>query len=361
MAVTKRGESWQVRVRDVEGNWLPAETFPTKAQAIARESELMVARNKGRKRMSKTARDMLFEDYWEKWSSECRENVSVGWQKSQDQMMRDYIMPTLRVQKLVEIDRSDIAKILKKAADKGLGDQMRIHIFNLLHKMFVDAIEYFEILDSSPVRLSLKPAKPKVIRSFMKPEEARRFLAYVADDYIGPAIWIMMLCGLRIGELQGLQWKNVDLSAGVLFIARQWKSKVKAWGLPKNKEPIRVPMPPDLVDYLSSKKPLDVDPESVVMKSQKDGGRVHYDTIEDGIKRLCAAGNFTVLTPHELRHTCSELWIESGATKEDIRRLFNHRSEASTDPYIHKTNERLERISQGVRLGNQASHLRVVK
>jgi integrase len=52
-----------------------------------------------------------------------------------------------------------------------------------------------------------------------------------------------------------------------------------------------------------------------------------------------------VVTPHELRHSATELWVEEGATEEDIVRLLNHSSAASVRRYLHRSPERLKKIA----------------
>jgi integrase len=221
---------------------------------------------------------------------------------------------------------------------------MRIHLWNLLHKLFQDAIEELEIIDVNPVRKSLRPDVPKVERRFLKPAEAFRFLDFVRDDHIGPAIWIMTLTALRIGETQALNWGDVDFDSGWIFIRRQWSAKEKKIKEVKNKKSLRVPMLPELSAYLKGKKPVGA-PDMAYVAPNRQGGMIYYKTVEHGLRRLCKAFKIDYLSPHECRHTCTEIWYERGATKEDIRRLLNHSSDASTTPYIHRTDERLERLA----------------
>jgi integrase len=359
MAIVRKGSKWQVRVRDLGGEWFPYQSFDTKVEAREHEGKLLDLRARGGIAAAKLARSMTFDDYWKRWSTECRVGTSDGWVQSQNQMYRDHILPTLGKHILAEIEREDILAVLKSVKKKGLGQQSQLHVFNLMHQMFDDAIQELGLLDKqSPVRRSLKPFVRKAERSFMKPDEAYRFLDFVAQDYIGPAIWLMTYCGLRVGEAQALQWKHIDLQSGSLMIARQFNRKEKRiLEYPKNKQKAHISMPEALVEYLAARKPLEVDPDSYVVRAH-DGGMLSYNTIYKAMLRLCKAGNFTMITPHECRHTCSELWLEIGAQKEDLRRLYNHKSSSSTETYIHAPPESLQRLSKRV---GRREHLKVVK
>ncbi len=53
------------------------------------------------------------------------------------------------------------------------------------------------------------------------PEVAHQYLAALPDSE--RAFWgVALFCGLRRGELRGLQWINVDFQAGVIRVERSW-------------------------------------------------------------------------------------------------------------------------------------------
>jgi integrase len=53
------------------------------------------------------------------------------------------------------------------------------------------------------------------------PHSAHELLAALPDSE--KAFWaVALFCGLRRGELRGLQWINVDFEAGVIRVERSW-------------------------------------------------------------------------------------------------------------------------------------------
>jgi site-specific recombinase XerD len=78
------------------------------------------------------------------------------------------------------------------------------------------------------------------------------------------------------------------------------------------------------------------------------GEMLSYHSFYSGLKRLCKEAEVTSVTPHELRHSCTELYVEWGASLEDLRRLLNHKSSSVTATYIHQTDERLQNIAVDV-------------
>ena len=57
---------------------------------------------------------------------------------------------------------------------------------------------------------------------------------------------------------------------------------------------------------------------------------------------------------HALRHSASELYMESGASRDDLRILFNHSTSAVTDRYVHDKGERLKDVAKRVTVGGKA-------
>lgn len=350
MSVKKLGPNrWQVQVRDDLGAWFERKTFISKDEAVAYEGDCYARRAKGRKAATTTSQDLTFDEYWERWTLQCRENVSPGWQISQDQMYRDYLKPAMGHVALSKCDRELVMAVLVRAKQLGRGEQTRIHLWALMHKLFADAIEHFEYLEVNPVLKKYRPNRPRIARAYLKPDEAWRFLEHASRDRVGVGLWLMTLDGLRISEVRALQWKHVDLKSGQLTVCRQWNFKTRQFlDWPKNRTPNIIPIPPVLIDFLMGRKPLGASPEDLVLQPLRNNGgaTMNYRTIAAAIDRVCKKAEVQRLTPHELRHTCSEIWIDNGATKEDIRRLFNQSSETAVNTYIHRTPERLARISR---------------
>jgi integrase len=353
---------YKVMVRDFDGQWLPFKTFENKAEARAYEGKLLQEREKGLKASGTRTRDLTLSGYWITWAAECRTETGEGWKKKQDQMFRDHIEPVLGKLKLIEITKAQIGLLMAAVKKKGLGPQTRLHIYNLIHKIFHDAIEVHEHREANPVRERFKPSLPVVERPYYKQDQALNWLDTVRDDLLGPALWIMTLCGLRCAEVQTLQIGDfhLDEEDPYILLQRQWVRSEGRLGPLKNKRPVRIPMPATLVEYLREKLPADAQPTDWLFKGRYNGSMISHSSIYKAVVRLTTAFG-KKLSPHELRHTCSEIWVADGATMKDLQALFNHSSEASTRHYDHKPDERLTRISAQVGTRRPARSLAVVK
>jgi integrase len=166
----------------------------------------------------------------------------------------------------------------------------------------------------------------------------------VRDTWLGPPIWLGLYAGLRVSEVQALRWHAVDFQNDVIRIVASYNRKEKRLqDHPKQKNHGRVPMTPALRKFLMELKLRSCGCEWVAPNSQ--GGMLEYSSFSRALKLACKSEGLHQLTTHELRHSCTELWIEAGASTEDIRRLLNQKSLSATERYIHRTDERLNHIA----------------
>lgn len=124
MAVVKRTNKnhethYQVRVRDPSGRWQPSKTFDSRTDARLYEKQLLSKVETEPDSQSDDNESPTFQEYWAKWSSECRGHISLGWKMTQDQMARDYLMPFLGKKKLIEIKRQDVGNIITQLSNRG--------------------------------------------------------------------------------------------------------------------------------------------------------------------------------------------------------------------------------------------------
>ena len=337
---------YQVKVRDSQGRWFPTPSFISLAEAKAEELRLINKKKKSRVITSDDARTTTVADYWEVWSVENRQEVSDGWKMSQNQMFRDYIKPVIGTLTMLEVGKPEIGKVLNRAKEKGTGEQTRKHIYSLLRRMFGDAVEYYEMLDQNPVQARWhRPRVPLQRRNFLPPEQALRLLEACKGTYLGPPTWIMMLSALRISEVQALTWERVRLDAGQILISAAFNKKTKLiQDFPKQQDWAYSPIPALLKSYLMELP--NREPKAFVAPGPDGESMLSYDTYIKALAQLCLRAKVPVITPHELRHSATELWVKNGATVEDIRRLLNHSNVSATMRYIHRTDDRLMELGK---------------
>jgi len=352
-----------VRVKDRYGRQFKAETFDRKIDAEAHEALLKGQRHTGSLAPTQVQKNLTVNGYWDQWSSQrlCHE----GWHYSEKQIYRDYIKPVIGEMKLSEVQRPDTKQVVVNAIKvMKRSKQTACHAYQLMHKMFDDAVED-GVLHRMPLSKRDRPKVALKERNFLEPSESEKLRQVSKDHWLGPAIWIGIYCGLRPCEIIALQKKHIDRERNQILIRQAYKRKAginRIEPFPKQEDWGRAKIPLPLRAYLDDRIDSMAD-EDFVCRG-KFGGMLNYIVLNRSLKDLCAKAQVKVITPHELRHSCSEEWIQVGATETDVGRQLNQKSSATTKRYMHRTDGRLDALSEkfgaNVPTSDQPPKLRVV-
>jgi len=128
-------------------------------------------------------------------------------------------------------------KLISGRADKkpgGLSPKTLKNMKYMLHVAF-DQAYYDELIPSNPVNGVRLPVADGPEQRVLRPEEKEQVCAHAATIRTFPAQGVILLltCGLRRGELLGLQWQDVDLENGVMKI-RHTLSRLKKFDTTKS-------------------------------------------------------------------------------------------------------------------------------
>jgi len=187
-------------------------------------------------------------------------------------------------------------------------------------------------------------------------------LLKVAKEYKEyPILYLTAYTGLRLGEIIGLKWENVDLDNAVIGIEQQIQ-RVKGEGLtrrqPKSKRSIRpVVVSESVVEVLQG-----LEQTSEYVFCNQDGGPRDPSRLDNKIKKILKKAGFPDLRPtHDLRHTHATLLLANGTPLPDVQeRLGHERASTTANIYTHTLKSRkrfaadnFEQIMTGQRSGNE--------
>jgi integrase len=170
--------------------------------------------------------------------------------------------------------------------------------------------------------------------------EAAEYLAVQSEaraDY-SPLIRTALATGLRLGELLGLQWGDVDLVAKELHVRRQW-TRLGEYAEPKTKAALRhVPLSTDVVGYLRELK-LRSDfsqAEHPVFASKLGRPLAHRNATRRGFEKAAEHAGIEGVSFHSMRHAFASRMISRGISSTVLAKLMGHESSTITERrYIH--------------------------
>ena len=137
-----------------------------------------------------------------------------------EQLLHAYVVPALGGWKLSQLQRRDVQDFVDGLRSQGLSPSTIANILDPLRVIFRRAIRRDEVALDPTENLDLPAIRGRRDR-IEPPEVAHELLAALPDTE--KAFWaVALFCGLRRGELRGLQWTNVDFDNGVIRVERSW-------------------------------------------------------------------------------------------------------------------------------------------
>jgi integrase/recombinase XerC len=151
---------------------------------------------------------------------------------------------------------------------------------------------------------------------------------------------ILYSTGLRVSELTGLSWRDVDPELGMVMV-RAGKG---------NKDRL-IPIGEPALDALRrwrAAMPIvwsPASPSDDPVITNLRGGRLSPRSVQKMLaRRLMAAGLDTPLTPHGLRHCFATHLLNAGADLRSIQEMLGHSSLATTQRYTHVSVRHLKEV-----------------
>jgi integrase len=166
-------------------------------------------------------------------------------------------------------------------------------------------------------------------RRFVTPDELPQLSKAIdqeADEYIRHAVWLLLLTGLRRGELLKAKWSDVD-----------WKQRTLLIPKTKNGEALLAPLSHAAVARLKDVPKLQDNP--YIICGRKAGQ--HLVNLTDAWSRIRTAAGLSDLRIHDLRRTVGSWLVRDGASLHLVGSVLNHKDQKTTAGYAYfQTKER---------------------
>lgn len=226
-----------------------------------------------------------------------------------------------------------------------------------------DVFEYAidnDLAEKNPARNRKVPKNAVRTRRRALSNREQELIINTTDTRCYPASMVMMWCGLRTGEILGLDWKHIDVSNKIIYVQQKAQqvsnNEYKVVPGTKNGNTRKVPIPKKLLPILCKQKECST---GDLFCSQYDGS-IHTPTSWKKAWKsylldlnLAAYGEkrnkfdpkgvpivLDKITPHMLRHTYCTLLYKSGIHPLIASKLMGHSNvQITLDIYTHLDEE----------------------
>jgi len=335
--------------------------FKTKKEAEKFAVEVLAKKNRGY--IAPTESNVIFKDFINKWFEEHKTNtLGINTRANYKSRIETHIIPKLGSYKLSKITNIMIQDFYNGLINEGLKPSSVKKIMETLNNCFKYAKKN-KLIYVIPTDIEkIKAEKPKI--EFWTKEEIDYFLDEIKGTYLYDPIFIEVLTGLRIGELCGLKWKDINFEDGYLTVNSQViidkieKKLVISDILKTDRSFRRISLPTILLDHLQAIKGKKNDNDFVI--PNREGSmcnprnlsmeftkkiQKYKDSIEDkkAAKPDKDWSNYMQLkqiTFHALRHTHATLLIYNGENIKVVSERLGHKDINTTlDTYAHVMSE----------------------
>ncbi|MGD7007576.1 tyrosine-type recombinase/integrase [Metabacillus sp. 84] len=235
-------------------------------------------------------------------------------------IVKAHIIPYFGKKKIDKVKPMDVEGFIHWLKGKGLKQNSIFNIRGYLMAIFNKAVE-LELLDRNPVT-HIKVRKEKSKKMAWTVQEAQVFLSEVQDRSIyWPVYYFALYCGMRIGEIAALQWK--DINNGMVSIERTAAQVDGRWIIqtPKTEGSVReVPLNDSLMHVITE---WEKEKKNDWLFPGKDQFIIP-NTIRNDFYRLIEEIGMPKIKFHDLRATHITMLLDAGVPVHIVSKRVGH-------------------------------------
>lgn len=292
-----------------------------------------------------------------------KNTLKLSTYNSYEGYIRNHLKPTIGDINLKDITPRLLQQFYNyKAETDGLAPKTIININLFLHKALSYAVSEGYIQNNPAESLNLSRGQKPQIEILNRSEQNILIQTSYQFRY-GIFIRLVLFTGLRLGELLGLRWEDIDFNGRLLHIRRTLNrlktNKAVNEGEniteiviqpPKSQNSVRsIPLLQGVINDLFVWKTVqDADRaamgesynESGFIVTNPGGSYIEPRTFRDYYIQILNAANLRPFTFHALRHTFASRAMEQGMDAKTLSIILGHYSVSFTlDTYAHVLNE----------------------
>lgn len=261
------------------------------------------------------------------------------------EVLGEYLLQNIRARDLSECKQRLLAEPVRQGRKKGAirrrGKATVNRYLSALSVVFRWARTELHLEIANPVRDVARMKEERTRDRVLSLEEQRVWLAVCREDanpLLYPFCALLCATGARVGELEQLTWKNVDLTPGREHIVIRVGSSVR--NTTKNKVLRAVPIgwQAIAVEAMLELRKVDRTGQSFVFPNRTHTGPAG---LRNAFMRSIGAAGLGTVTPHTLRHTVATQLAEIGFTTHQLMAFFGWKTSAMADRYIHAQPQRM--------------------
>lgn len=248
-----------------------------------------------------------------------------------------------------QITEEDVQKFVLTELRKGLSQKSIKDIIIVLKMILKFAVKQ-KLLAYNEIEIKFPTVGEKTDLEVLNKNDHKKIINYLQENFTfkNLGIYICLSTGMRIGEICGLLWSDIDVESGIIKVRRTVQRIYVIDGetrhteilidTPKTKNSIRdIPMTTELYKIIKPlKKVVNNDFYVITNEAKPTEPRTYRNYYERLIKRL----GIPKLKFHGLRHSFATRCIESKCDYKTVSVILGHSNISTTlNLYVHPNME----------------------
>ena len=230
-------KKWYVRFRVVENGSVVNKKlsgFATKKQAVSAYNDYISKTDLSQVAVVKPSQ-ITFEQLFEAYKDYYKDEIKGSSYYTLIGVAERYLLPYFGKKNIHKLTTLDIShwKTQINSLSSPNGDTLSISYRNTIYATLVHILNYgrkfYNLNDNVASKVGGFKDKDSVKKEmlFWTPDEFKQFISVADDNRYRLVFLFLYLTGCRKGEMQALQWQDIDLDKGLVYITKTYTRKVK--------------------------------------------------------------------------------------------------------------------------------------
>jgi integrase len=166
-------------------------------------------------------------------------------------MLENHLLPEFGDRELRRVTVSDLTAFFTALHQKRLGSKYILNVYGLLNVIFEVAKDH-DLIETIPLRRKIhRPKHHGKKKPALSTMQIASLITAAPTEYKA-LFWTVGVLGLRLGELLGLRWRNIDINRGKIAIGSTvWRGMAQERPKTEASE-AELPLPPELAEVLGA-------------------------------------------------------------------------------------------------------------
>jgi integrase len=266
-------------------------------------------------------------------------------------LLRAHLQEDFGSRTIASITEADVRHRRANLLSAGVSEVTAAKAYRLLKSILATAVED-GLIRRNPCRIKGASAEESPERPVLTVARVYALADAVGQRY-RTLVLIACFCGLRWGELAGLQRRDIDCNRETIRVTRQLcevAGRPPFFAPPKSDAGKRqAPIPSMILSDVRSHLDTFTLPEAdALLFTSPAGKQLRHSNFRRRVWLPALAASGVDIHLHDLRHTGNGLVAEAGANLRELMERMGHSTSRAALIYLHSTNERQHTLADAV-------------